>query len=123
MRNPFADQTRFMEACGQTTTGENVAQFVMYETLVQEEYSEWVQSLDDVEDADAVIDLIVVLIGYGLSKGWPMQALWDEVMRSNMAKIDPATGMVRRREDGKILKPNGWASPDIAGVLARHRGK
>lgn len=122
MSNPFTDQARFMEACGQTTAGENVPQFVMYETLVKEEYDEWIGALDDAEDADAVVDLIVVLIGYAFSKGWPMQELWDEVMRSNMAKIDPDTGMVRRREDGKILKPERWQAPDIASVLAGRRG-
>lgn len=123
MSNPFAEQASFMTACGQTVEGENVPQFVLYENLIKEEYEEWVGAIDDVEDADAVIDLIVVLIGYGLSKGWPMQSLWDEVMRSNMAKIDPETGLVRRRDDGKVLKPIGWQPPDIASVLAHHRGQ
>jgi len=64
-----------------------------------------------------VLDLIVVLIGYGLSRGWPMNEGWAEVMRSNMAKIDPRTGAVRRREDGKILKPEGWTPPDLASLI------
>jgi hypothetical protein len=34
-----------------------------------------------------------------------MLAGWDEVVRSNMAKIDPRTGVVNKREDGKVLKP------------------
>ena len=119
MSNPFADQARFMEACGQTTLCHNTPQFVMYETLIKEEYEEWIGALDDTEGADAVVDLIVVLIGYALSKGWPIEALWNEVMRSNLAKIDPVTGLVRRREDGKVMKPPGWQAPDIANVLAR----
>jgi predicted HAD superfamily Cof-like phosphohydrolase len=72
---------------------------------------------DDVEEFDAVLDQIVVLIGYGLSRGWPMNEGWAEVMRSNMAKIDPSTGAVRRREDGKILKPEGWTPPNLADLL------
>jgi predicted HAD superfamily Cof-like phosphohydrolase len=36
-----------------------------------------------------------------------------------MAKVDPATGKVQKRADGKVLKPNGWKSPDVAAILAR----
>lgn len=39
---------------------------------------------------------------------------WCEVMDTNMAKIDPNTGKVRKREDGKILKPEGWKPPNLA---------
>lgn len=41
------------------------------------------------------------------------QPLWDEVRRSNMDKIDPATGEVMRRADGKITKPDGWLPPQL----------
>ena len=39
------------------------------------------------------------------------EAAWQEVMRTNMAKVDPVTGKVRKREDGKVLKPDGWQPP------------
>jgi predicted HAD superfamily Cof-like phosphohydrolase len=35
-------------------------------------------------------------------------------MRTNFAKIDPTTGKVRKREDGKVLKPEGWTAPELA---------
>jgi predicted HAD superfamily Cof-like phosphohydrolase len=35
-------------------------------------------------------------------------------MRTNFAKIDPVTGKVRKREDGKVLKPEGWEPPQLA---------
>lgn len=38
----------------------------------------------------------------------------SEVAKSNLAKI--VDGRVIRREDGKVLKPEGWTPPDIAGV-------
>jgi hypothetical protein len=122
MTNPFLDQAQFMRACGQTVAGENLVQAELYADLVWEEFHEFVTAGTDVERADATIDLIVVLIGYAHSMGWPLAALWSEVHRSNMAKVDPATGAVRRREDGKILKPPGWTPPDVAGVLAREVG-
>jgi hypothetical protein len=30
-----------------------------------------------------------------------------------MKKLDPKTQKVIRREDGKILKPEGWTPPDL----------
>lgn len=115
--NPFRDHAEFMRACGQTVGQENLAQAQLYADLVREEFDEFVTATSDVEHADATIDLIVVLIGFAHSMGWPLDRLWSEVHRSNMAKVDPATGAVRRREDGKVLKPEGWTPPDIAGVL------
>jgi predicted HAD superfamily Cof-like phosphohydrolase len=47
-------------------------------------------------------------------KGYDVQGAWDEVLRSNMAKVDPITRKVTRREDGKILKPEGWKEPDLS---------
>ena len=35
-------------------------------------------------------------------------------MRTNFAKIDKETGKVRKREDGKVLKPLGWKPPELA---------
>jgi hypothetical protein len=34
-------------------------------------------------------------------------------MKTNFAKIDKETGKVRKREDGKVLKPVGWVPPDL----------
>lgn len=120
----FHDQAFFMRACGQTTTEINPAQSALYRALIEEEMRELkvaeVQE-DEVEEFDAVLDLIVVLIGYGLSRGWPMLDGWAEVMRSNMAKIDPKTGLVNKRADGKILKPEGWTPPDLAEVLEQYQ--
>lgn len=121
---PFEDQAGFMLACGQTVDVPNPTQIALYWTLIKEEFIELCEATDaenQVEQADAVMDLIVVLTGYALSQGWPVSALWREVVRSNMAKVDPETGMVRRREDGKVMKPIGWTPPDLASVLADHQ--
>jgi hypothetical protein len=60
------------------------------------------------------LDIIVVCVGAGHSAGFPMEAGWAEVVRSNMAKVDSETGTVRRREDGKILKGPGYFKPDLS---------
>jgi predicted HAD superfamily Cof-like phosphohydrolase len=123
-RNPLADVACFMEAAGQTIHGPNPRQAALYDDLVAEEdreLGEARQAADEAAEADAHMDLIWVLLARCFSRGWPVLDLWAEVARANMSKIDPATGRVTRREDGKILKPAGWRGPDIAGVLARHR--
>lgn len=115
------DQILFMSACGQSTIQANAKQAALYFSLVEEEYNELLDARTEIERADAVIDMIVVLVGAGVSCGWNMQDLWDEVLRSNMSKIDPETGRVRRRADGKILKPDGWKSPDLEGILYKSK--
>jgi predicted HAD superfamily Cof-like phosphohydrolase len=88
--------------------------------LVVEEFEETVKAWnegDTVELADGCADLIWVLQGLMLSVGIPMQEVWDEVSRSNLAKIDPESGVVLKRDDGKILKPAGWTAPDIKTII------
>jgi predicted HAD superfamily Cof-like phosphohydrolase len=34
-------------------------------------------------------------------------------MQTNFAKIDPETGKVKKREDGKVLKPDNWIGPKL----------
>jgi predicted HAD superfamily Cof-like phosphohydrolase len=46
-------------------------------------------------------------------KGYDVSGAWNEVARSNLAKIDTQTGKVKKREDGKVLKPEGWTPPDL----------
>lgn len=67
--------------------------------------------------AKEIADVVYVAIGTALSCGIPLDKVWAEVHASNMAKVDPSTGMVPRRDDGKILKPKGWQKPDIERVL------
>lgn len=47
--------------------------------------------------------------------GLPLNEALVEIHRSNMAKL--VDGKVVRRDDGKILKPQGWTPPDLATVL------
>lgn len=73
-------------------------------------------TLDLIGAADAIVDSIYVLIGLGLRMGIPLQAVWDEVQRSNMAKVVDGV-VVRDPDTNKVLKPAGWRAPDVAGVL------
>jgi len=119
----FEEQAKFMLACGQTVGVENKGQFDLYVRLIKEEVEELIVAVesgdkaDDAEIFDALLDIIVVCIGAGHSAGFPMEAGWYEVLRSNMAKVDPETGLVKKRADGKILKPEGWTPPRLASLI------
>jgi predicted HAD superfamily Cof-like phosphohydrolase len=66
------------------------------------------------QQLDALIDILVVTIGAIHSGGIDAEGAWKEVMSTNFAKIDKETGLVRKREDGKVLKPMGWQAPELA---------
>lgn len=116
MTNAFRDQEKFMKACDQTTGEFNKDQYAMYLGLIDEESKELDQALADndrVEQLDALIDILVVTIGAIHSGGFDAEGAWKEVMKTNFAKIDKDTGKVRKREDGKVLKPLGWEPPNL----------
>lgn len=117
MSNVFRDQAKFMNACGQTVGNRNQDQFDLYVKLVKEEVSELQVAIDNndlVEQLDALIDIMVVTVGAVQSLGVDGEGAWKEVMSTNFAKIDSLTGLVRKREDGKVLKPVGWRPPELS---------
>jgi len=122
MTNPFRDQEKFMRACDQTVDGSNLDQFKMYVNLIEEEHIELKEALatnDQVETLDALIDILVVTIGAIHSAGYDAEGAWKEVMKTNFAKVDKETGKVRKREDGKVLKPLGWVAPNLAPYISK----
>ena len=116
MTNIFRDQEKFMRACDQTVEKLNEDQYKLYLDLMEEEWKELKAALllgDRVEQLDALLDFIVVTTGAIHSAGFDGEGGWKEVMRTNFAKVDKETGKVRKREDGKVLKPQGWTPPDL----------
>jgi len=109
----YRDVSTFIEACDQEQNETNVE---LYKDLIEEEYIEFNDAIelnDEVEQLDACMDMIWVILGYCYMKGWNVKGAWNEVALSNLLKIDPETKKVIKREDGKILKPEGWKAPDL----------
>ena len=105
-----------MRACDQSVGEVNEKQFDLYKNLIEEEFNELTTAEianDRVEQLDALIDILVVTIGAIHSMGADAEGAWKEVMKTNFAKIDNETGKVRKREDGKVLKPLGWTPPEL----------
>ena len=89
--------------------------------LMKEENQEFKTAFwdnDIVEVADAAADQMFILLGtvieYGLQDKF--EALFDEVHRSNMSKLDK-DGNPILRADGKIIKSELYEGPHIENVL------
>jgi predicted HAD superfamily Cof-like phosphohydrolase len=85
--------------------------------LINEEFTEFCLAKaqeDEVEQLDACMDMIWVILGFCHMKGFNVAGAWNEVSKSNLCKIDSKTGKVIKRHDGKILKPDGWLTPDLS---------
>ena len=95
--------------------------FKLRVSLISEELKELEDAIKDkniVEIADALCDIQYVLSGaileFGL--GEKFVDLFEEVQRSNMSKLDK-DGNPIYREDGKVLKPEGWTPPNIKAII------
>lgn len=62
--------------------------------------------------AHELADLLYVTYGALDALGIDADAVFAEVHRANMAKLGGP-----RREDGKLLKPEGWQPADVRGVI------
>ena len=121
MTNPFRDQEKFMRACDQSVGKFDANQYSMYLSLIDEETAELHQAVlanDSVEQLDALIDILVVTIGAIHSMGADGEGAWKEVMRSNFSKVGE-DGKVRKREDGKVLKPVGYSPPELSSFIKK----
>lgn len=117
MSKVFTDVAVFMYAAGQTTNKHNQEQADLYLKLIHEEFLEMIIAItneNEVLTIDGCFDTIWVIVGYMLSRGWNCESIWDEGAISNLNKIDKVTQKVLKREDGKVLKPEGWQPPDFS---------
>jgi predicted HAD superfamily Cof-like phosphohydrolase len=123
MSNFYKDVKEFQTAVGQHigTRAEfpNEDERVLRRKLLKEEVDEYFdgEDKDDLENvAKELADIIYIVCGTAASYGIPLDVVFDAVHKSNMAKLGP-DGKPKRREDGKILKPEGWMPPDIKSIL------
>ena len=91
--------------------------------LLQEELDEYkaaAQGHDLIAISDALTDLLYVLLGTYVSHGLQgfAEALFDEVHRSNMSKLDE-NGHPMLRDDGKVLKSTRFVEPDLENILSQ----
>ena len=86
-------------------------------SLMMEENTEYLESQDIVQVADALADQMYILIGTVMAHGLQgkFEEIFAEVHRSNMSKLED--GKAIYREDGKVLKGKDYTPPDIASII------
>lgn len=120
--------------------------WALRQSLIEEEYDELIRAYEQCDHAaflDACVDLVYVVVGTAVEAGLPFDDAFDTVHRANMAKlheceacggtgIEPDTtdeclacagrgARVHLRDDGKVLKPDGWVAPDIASIIWKEK--
>jgi len=95
-------------------------QILRYDLMKEEneEYLEAVKNGDLIEIADALGDMLYILCGTIIEHGLQdkIEAVFDEIQRSNMSKLDQ-NGKPVYREDGKVMKGAGYFKPDFTEIL------
>lgn len=95
----------------------------LYEGLIDEEYIEWAHEtqsyidyqhesgIDSVhsptDELKELSDLVYVIYGYAKARGWNLEEAVRRIHNNNMQRMFQDDGMIKRREDGKVVKnPN-----------------
>ena len=102
-----------------TITDDVDPQIELYMDLITEEYHELQEAYkqqDVVEVADALADMVWVIMGMASTLGMDFNDIWEEVKRSNMSKFTNNI-IIRDGKTGKILKPSTFSEPDLAPIL------
>ena len=105
----------FAEACGGMSIdlrlkfiGEHGVKFIT--SMVFDELDELAAATTVSDQIDAMADIMYYLYHFSVSNGINLDPFLDIVHKANMTKIGP-NGKVIFRDDGKILKPEGFVDP------------
>jgi predicted HAD superfamily Cof-like phosphohydrolase len=91
--------------------------------LMEEELREVITAMA-FEDLPAIAkelaDLLYVVYGAASSYGFDMEPIFKAVHESNMSKM-PTDGVVKYREDGKVVKPETYSPPDLKPIIEKQK--
>lgn len=122
MKKQIADIKQFQTVFGFTVQPEPTIPSDQVKKLRQDLIIEEVTELwtatnnhDIIEVADAITDILYILLGTACEYGVidKLEECWDLVHQNNMGKVHP-DGTIKRREDGKILKPEGFRKVELS---------
>jgi predicted HAD superfamily Cof-like phosphohydrolase len=88
---------------------------MLHARLLQEELYEFTEAKTIAQQADALLDMMYLIVGALEDMGIYQTAAsvcWKYIHDANMSKIKD--GIVLKRADGKVIKPDGWIAPDMS---------
>ena len=83
--------------------------------LIGEELEEYLEANDIVDIADAIGDLLYVVLGAACQHGIDIDPIFHEIHRSNMTKFIDG----HRRADGKWIKGPSYTPANLLPILQR----
>jgi hypothetical protein len=69
------------------------------------------------DELKELTDLVYVLGGYALAKGWDLDEALKRVHANNVGRMFQPDGSILRRDDGKVLKNKGYAKVDLEDLV------
>ena len=99
------------------TKTEQVPTDELYAQLIIEEYKEWLTSEDILEEMKELSDLVYVIYGYALAKGFNLEEAVRRVHKNNLGRCIQPDGSVQRRPDGKILKNKDYPKVGLSDLV------
>lgn len=94
------------------------ANYELRHRLIKEELEEYYDACDDkdiVEIADAIGDMLYLVMGAAVEHGIDIDPIFNEIHRSNMSKFE--NGKAIRRNDGKVLKGKNYFKPRLKEII------
>ena len=112
MKNQLKQVQEFNKAFGI----KDVSYHLRY-NMIKEELNEYYYADDTIEEADAIGDMLYLVFGAVIDAGLEdkIEAIFDEIYRSNMSKLED--GKPIYREDGKVQKGKDYFPPNIKAIL------
>ena len=86
--------------------------------LIMEELVELKDAANIVQVADALGDLLYVVLGSAVCYGIDLEPVFAEIHRSNMTKLWPG-GKVFKNDYGKILKPPTYSPARLVEIIQK----
>ena len=99
------------------TKTEQVPTDELYAQLIIEEYKEWLTSEDIMEEMKELSDLVYVIYGYALAKGFNLEEAVRRVHKNNLGRCIQPDGSIQRRPDGKILKNKDYPKVQLEDLI------
>lgn len=79
--------------------------------------------IDRLAVLDAIVDQDYINSGTSVWLNLPQEEAFQAVHSNNLTKVDPITGKVIKRADGKILKSPSYVPVDLQPILDSHDAK
>lgn len=109
--DPLAYVREFKEVTGQEADSH------LYLNLINEEIEEWAEAETDIEELKELADVLYVIYGYALAKGWDITEALSRVHYNNLGRVIQEDGTIHRRADGKIIKNPKAPKIDLEDLL------